>query len=144
MYNNETAWSPNKNSIFLCTHKIRRFDYCFGNVHQIIQFSLGTLEIGQSNEKEKTHWNAEHVLLEKIDVLNIYANTLNWQVYENIITYSSPSHFIFLRTLSYKTKMDDYKFSKATFFKLITSDSFSSEIILIHINNKINAGTGKG
>lgn len=39
--------------------------------------------------------------------------------------------------------MEDYKFSKATFFELITLDSFSSEFILIHINNKINVGTGK-
>lgn len=74
------------------------------------------LAVGQSNEKEKTHRNAEHVILEKIDVLNIYANTLNWQVYENIITYSSPSYFIFWNELPfYKTKMDDYKLSKDSF-----------------------------
>ena len=59
--------------------------------------------------------------LEKIDVLNIYANILNWQVYENIITYSSPSHLIFLkRTFSYKAKMDDYKFSKLSFLSCVT------------------------
>lgn len=78
-----------------------RFYHCLGNSHHIIKFSLETLKIGQSNEKEKTHWNAEHVLLEKIDILNIYANTLNWQVYENIITYSSPSHLIFLKRTSF-------------------------------------------
>ena len=92
--NDDFAYSL-KSYLFLYTHKLKRFDHCFGNVNKIIKPSLGTLLIGQSDENEKTHWYAEHVL-EKIDVLNIYANTLNWQVYENIITYSSPSHFIFL------------------------------------------------
>lgn len=108
-----------KINIYFFSLAIRSLKHCCGNIHQIITFSLEILEIGQANEKGKTHWNSEHVILEKIDVLNIYANTLNWQVYENIITYSSPSHFIFWKELPfYKTKMDNCKLSKDSFFKL--------------------------
>lgn len=47
------------------------------------------------------------------------------------------------KLLSYKTKVDDYKFSKVTFFKFHNTGWLIFQFVLIHINNKMNVATQK-
>lgn len=51
LYKDDIAWNLSKNGISVCTHKIR-IDHSLVYVHDIMKFSLETLEIGQSDEKE--------------------------------------------------------------------------------------------